>query len=96
MTDNTPASPDNNLGPMWLVILPSVVTAVNQMADASADVKRIADNVGLGWLLPPLASAAVWLTLAGGLVWLWRRAVGRNRPWALWLRDKLPRMPWEA
>lgn len=92
MTDNTP---NNNLGPVWLVVLPSLVTAVNQIADASADVKRLADNVGLSWLLPHLASAAMWLTLAGGLVWLWRRAVGRERPWALWLQHKLPRMPWE-
>ena len=86
-----PNTPDSYRGPVWLALVPSIVTVVHQAADASGDVRRIAESLGVAWALPHLAGVAAVLGLAGALVWLYRRAVGRGARWALWLRD---RMPW--
>lgn len=97
MTD-TPApadSPNNYMGPIWLAMAPAAFTFLTQLADGSADLKRLADNVGMAWALPWLATTAAALSLVGAIVWFVRRAVSRQKPWALWLRDKLPRMPWD-
>ena len=85
MTDNTP---DNYLGP--LTNLGAILTT---LATQSDDVKHIATNLGVAWALPWLAVAALTCGTMAGLSWLYRRAVGRGKPWALWLQSK---MPWSA
>lgn len=88
---DTNATPSTNLGPWLLAAGPFIA----QIADASADVKRAAENVGLAWMLPYLGTYAL---VGSGLcwaVWQWRRSASRGAPWALWLAGVLPRMPWE-
>ncbi len=81
MTDTN--SPDSYAGPAWLVLLPSLVSGLSQVADASEHVRRIAGNLGIAWALPWVGVALAVAPIIGGAVWFWRRAVGRGKPWAL-------------
>lgn len=86
-----PNTPSSYAGPLWLALIPSVVTVAQQSAVISGALKTTAENLGVPWALPWLALAASSVATVGALVWLYRRAVGRGAGWALWLRD---RMPW--
>lgn len=95
-----PAAPtiDSNLGPVWLVAIPSFVsTAVlvlQNVGAASEQIKIVAVNLHVEPYLPYVAAVmAVVLTVApliGGLRWCYTRAVSRGKRWALWLRDTMP------
>jgi len=80
--DNTP---DNPYAPLL-----NLLATTGPLVASSTDVKRIAGNFGLEWFLPYFGLACIALGVLTGLNWLYRRAIGRRRPWALWLRDKMP------
>ena len=80
--DNTP---DNYYAPLL-----NLLALTAPLAQSSVDVKRVVENFGLGWALPYLGTAAFVIGVMTGLNWYYRRAIGRRRPWALWLKDKMP------
>lgn len=85
-----PNTPDSYAGPLWLAIIPSIVTVAQQMPVISGALKTTAENLGVPWVLPWLALVAAVLGLIGALVWGYRRAIGRGAKWALWFRDAMP------
>ena len=81
--DNTP---DNPYAPMLNLLATTV-----PIAASSGHVRQVAVNFGVEWTLPYLGLACIVIGILTGLNWLYRRAIGRRKPWALWFRD---RMPW--
>lgn len=80
--DNTP---DTSLGPLVNLLAPLGV-----LATRSDDVKHIAESFRVAWALPWVALALLVAGFCSGLAWLYRRALARRKPWALWLRGLMP------
>lgn len=83
------ATPPSQVGPAT-VTLSQVVNGLKE----TETVKTAADNLGIGAALPYITTICLVIGVIGGIAWWYRRGLSLNKPWALWVHDKLPAMPW--
>lgn len=89
MADDTPPpdpnTPDSALGPLVNLLAP-----IATLATQSDGYRHLVENFNLTWTLPYQGAAFFAAGIVAGLVWYYRRAVGRGKRWALWWRDLMP------
>ena len=96
MTDAAPQSPtaadvtpESYIGPL-VNLIAAAAPAISTLASSSADVKTIATNFGVANWLPWIATAMTWVGICAACTWVYRRAIGRQHKWALWIAAKMP------
>lgn len=84
------ATPPTQTGPATV----TVSQVVNGLKETET-VKTAADNMGVAWALPYVTVICVAIGLVGALAWWYRRGLSLNKPWAIWVSERMPSMPWD-
>lgn len=78
-------TPDNPYAPLL-----NLLATTGPLVASSIDIKTMASNLGIPWAAPLVGTTFLAIGVATGLNWFYRRAIGRDQRWALWLRDLMP------
>lgn len=73
-----------------LNLIAAAAPAISTLATESADVKTLATNLGIAGWLPWIGGTLMWIGVLASLNWFYRRGVGLQHKWALFIQKKMP------
>lgn len=85
----SPTTPDSSIGPV-VNLIAQLMPAIAAVTAQSASVKAVLIDWGLADFVPWIGRAVFAAGVYAALVWHYRRALARMRPWALMVQRLMP------